>query len=64
MAKTQEGRALNLKSVKEALKIIPVNREAFYRKLKNGELPCLKFGKKILVDIDEVLAVMRARKEN
>ena len=46
-------------SVPEALKAIPVSREAFYRKIKNGELPSYRFGKKILVDVDEVLAVMR-----
>ncbi|NIV94803.1 helix-turn-helix domain-containing protein [candidate division KSB1 bacterium] len=46
-------------SVSKALKEIPVSREALYRKLKRGELPCYKFGKKILVDIDEILAAMR-----
>lgn len=30
-------------SVSQALKEIPVSREAFYRKLKSGELPCYKF---------------------
>ena len=47
--------------VSEALKIIPVSREAFYRKLKKGEIPCWRFGKKILVDVDEVLAAMRVQ---
>ena len=48
-------------SVKEALKILDVSREAFYKKLKNGELPHYKFGRKILVDIDEILDVLRAK---
>ena len=48
-------------SVREALKSIPVSREAFYRKLKKGEIPCWRFGKKILVDVDEVLAAMRVQ---
>ncbi len=48
-------------SVKEALKVLDVSREAFYKKLKNGELPHYKFGRKILVDIGEILAVMRAK---
>jgi excisionase family DNA binding protein len=48
-------------SVKDALQILPVSREAFYKKLKNGELPHFKFGRKILVNIDEVLEAMRAK---
>ncbi len=49
----------NLRPVKEALKIIPVSREAFYRKLHSGELPCYRFGRKILVDVEECLRAMR-----
>jgi excisionase family DNA binding protein len=48
-------------SVKEALKCIPVSREAFYRKLKKGEIPCWKFGNKILVDVRECLEAMRPK---
>ncbi len=48
-------------SVKEALKVLDVSREAFYKKLKNGELPHFKFGRKILINIDEVLAAMRVK---
>ncbi len=48
-------------SVKEALRILPVSREAFYKKLKTGELPHFKFGRKILVNIEEVLEAMRAK---
>ena len=51
----------NYVSVKEALGILPVSREALYKKLKSGELPCFKFGRKIFVDVDEVLAVMRVQ---
>jgi excisionase family DNA binding protein len=49
-------------SVREALKVLPVSREAFYKKLKNGELPHFKFGRKILVNIEEVMEAMRAGK--
>jgi len=48
-------------SVKEALRILPVSREAFYKKLKNGQLPHYKFGRKILVNMEEVMSVLRAK---
>jgi len=51
----------NYTSVKEALKVLDVSREAFYKKLKSGVLPHFKFGRKILVNIDEVLEAMRAK---
>lgn len=38
-----------------------ISREAFYRKLKSGELPSYRFGRKILVDVDEILAAMRVK---
>ena len=40
----------DLLSVPDALKIIPVSREALYRKLKNKELPSYRFGGKVLID--------------
>ncbi len=48
-------------TVREALKVIPVSREAFYRKLKKGELPCWRFGKRILVDVNQCLEAMRSK---
>jgi len=48
-------------TVPEALKVIPVSREAFYRKLKKGELPCWRFGKRILVDVNQCLEAMRQK---
>ena len=48
-------------TVQEALKTIPVSREAFYRKLKKGELPCWRFGKRILVDVKQCLEAMRQK---
>ena len=51
----------DLLSVPDALKIIPVSREALYRKLKTKELPSYRFGGKVLIDLHEVLAAMRAQ---
>ncbi|MDR4485305.1 MAG: helix-turn-helix domain-containing protein [Nitrospirales bacterium] len=48
-----------LVSVPDALKIIPVSREALYRKLKSGKFPHYRFGAKIMVCPDEILASMR-----
>jgi len=59
MESTAEEKRPKPVSVSTALKVIPVSREAFYRALKSGRLPCYKFGAKILVDVDEVLAAMR-----
>ena len=41
-----------------------ISREAFYRKLKSGELPSYRFGRKILVDVDEILTAMRVQNSN
>jgi len=50
--------------VGEALKYFnnKISREAFYRKLKTGELPSYRFGRKVLVDVGEILAAMRQGK--
>ena len=60
MKEIQTGsKGVNPVSVNEALKIIPVSRESFYRKIKQGQLPSYRFGRKVLVDVQECLAVMR-----
>ena len=46
--------------VAEALKRIPVSREFFYRAIKNGKLPSYRLGRRVLVDVNECLAAMRA----
>jgi len=53
----------NLQTVKEALEVIPVSREAFYKKLKSGELPSYRLGRRILVDIEECREAMRQKKD-
>ncbi len=52
-----------LMPVKDALKVIPVSREAFYRKLQTGELPSYRLGRRILVDIEECKEAMRQKKD-
>ena len=48
-----------LTPAKEAAHLLNVSQVAFYRKVKNGELPSYRLGRKILINIDEVLAAMR-----
>ena len=52
-----------LMPVKDALKVILVSREALYKKLKSGELPSYRLGRRILVDVEECKAAMRQNKE-
>ena len=52
---------VQLISVKEALRRIPVSREGFYKKLKTGELPSWRFGRKVLVDVNRCLEAMRSK---
>jgi len=53
----------NLQTVKEALEVINVSREAFYKKLQSGELPSYRLGRRILVDIEECKEAMRQKKD-
>lgn len=48
-----------LKTVKQGAKILNVSTFSLYKKIKNGQIPAFKFGRKVLVDIDAVLAAMR-----
>ena len=52
-----------LMPVKDALKVILVSREALYKKLKSGELPSYRLGRRILVDIEECREAMRQKKD-
>ena len=49
----------HLMTIRNALQVLPVSREALYRKLQSGELPSYRFGRKVLVDIQECLQTMR-----
>ena len=53
-----------LKPIKEAARLINVSPFALYRKVKNGELPSYRFGRKVLINMDEVLAAMRRTEGN
>lgn len=46
-------------TVPTALERLPISREAFYRALKKGHFPQYKFGRKIMVRLDEVIEAMR-----
>ena len=48
-----------LKTVKEAAHLLNVSESALYRKIQTDEIPAFRFGRKVLVDLREVLAAMR-----
>ena len=48
-------------SVAEAAKQLGASRFTLYRKIKEGELPAYKLGRKILVNVDELLDAMRMK---
>lgn len=56
---SSESKSIQPIPVAEALKRIPVSREFFYRALKAGKLPSYRLGRRVLVDVDECLAIMR-----
>jgi excisionase family DNA binding protein len=48
-----------LKTVRETAQLLNVSESALYRKIQIEEIPAYRFGRKVLVDLREVLAVMR-----
>lgn len=47
-------------TVKQAAELLNVSTSGLYRKLRTGEVPgALKFGRKVLVDLDELIAGLR-----
>ena len=48
-----------LMSVAQALEILPVSREFLYRQIKIGRVPSYRLGRKVMLDLSEVLSVMR-----
>ena len=54
-----ENNTPRLEPVKDGAKILKVSRFALYKKIKEGKIPAYHFGRKVLIDIDEVLAIMR-----
>ena len=48
-----------LKTIKEAAHLLNVSESALYRKIQADEIPAFRFGRKVLVDLREVLTAMR-----
>jgi len=48
-------------SVAEAARQLNASKFTLYRKIKEGKLPAYQLGRKILVDVDELLAAMRMK---
>ena len=48
-----------LRTIREAANLLHVSESALYRKIQTEEIPAYRFGRKVLVDVREVLAVMR-----
>jgi excisionase family DNA binding protein len=50
-----------MEDVKRAAEILNVSKHALYRKIRNGEIPGYKFGRKVLVDLQEIKQSMRIK---
>ena len=50
---------MKLKTIREAAAMLNVSESALYRKIQADEIPAYRFGRKVLVDLREVLSVMR-----
>jgi excisionase family DNA binding protein len=53
-----------LKTVREAAHVLNVSESALYRKIQTDEIPAYRFGRKVLVDLREVLAAMRRAEQD
>lgn len=49
----------SLMTVQQAAVHLSVSKHALYRKIKSGEYPAYRFGRKVLVDLEEVKQAMR-----
>ena len=54
----QDERA-GLTTVKSGARFLSVSPFALYKKIKAGELPAYRFGRKVLINLDELLVAMR-----
>lgn len=43
-----------METVKRAAHLMNVSTHALYRKIRNGDIPAYRFGRKVLVDIREL----------
>ena len=50
---------MKLRTVRESAQLLHVSESGLYRKIQTEEIPAYRFGRKVLLDLREVLAVMR-----
>lgn len=50
---------MKLRTIREAAALLNVSISALYRKIQADEIPAYRFGRKVLVDLREVLTAMR-----
>lgn len=50
-----------LRSVKEGAAELNVSTFALYRQIKSGKIPAYRFGRKVLIDLQEVKESMRIK---
>ena len=50
---------MKLKTIRESAQMLNVSESALYRKIQTDEIPAYRFGRKVLLDLREVLAAMR-----
>ena len=48
-----------LTTIKLGARVLNVSPYALYRKVQTGDLPSYRFGRKVLIDVAEVLSAMR-----
>ena len=54
-----EQQSSRLMTVKQAAKALNVSTFSLYRKINNGMLPAFRLGRKVLIDLNEILTAMR-----
>lgn len=53
-----------LRSVKEGAVELNVSTFALYRRIKSGDIPAYRFGRKVLIDLQEVKEAIRVKTGN
>lgn len=48
-----------LLSIPDALPFLPFSREHIYRMVKRGDVPSYRLGRRVVIDLEEVLQAMR-----
>lgn len=50
-----------MKDVKTASEIMNVSSHGLYKKIREGKIPAYRFGRKVLIDMEEVKRAMRIK---